>query len=128
MRADKTDLGVGLLRLDGFGNLAIVFQRRRAGVDDDVVEIFRDGEAFGHVNVVRRTIKEFGIGRERGGLREPGGIPIAGDFAPRLVTRAGAAVKAVETRGREVKSLAHRKANNRINGSEKTKIKTAMMR
>ena len=38
-------------------------------------------------------------GHERGGLREPGGIPIARDFAPRLIARAGAAVKAVETGG-----------------------------
>ena len=47
-------------------------------------------------------------GHERGGLREPGRIPEAGDFAPRLVTRAGAAVKAVET-GWGEKKCAHRK-------------------
>ena len=47
------------------------------------------------------------IGRERRGLREPGRIPIAGDFAPRLVTRAGAAVKAVKLRRGKIKCSAH---------------------
>ena len=46
VRADEADFRVGLLRLDGLGHLAIVFQRRRGGVDDDVIEILRDGEAF----------------------------------------------------------------------------------
>ncbi len=58
VRADETDFRVRLLRLDGFGDLAIVFQRRRGGVDDDVVEILRDGEALGQVNVVRRAVEQ----------------------------------------------------------------------
>src|SRR5450432_593808 len=95
---DKTDFRVGLLRFDRLGHLAIVFQRRRGGVDDDVIEIFRDGETLGEVNVVRRAVEQFGIRRERGGLREPRRIPIAGDFAPRLITRACAAVKTVVRR------------------------------
>ena len=44
----------------------------------------------------------FAVGHQRGGLRQPGRIPEAGDLAPRLVARAGAAVEAVEAgRGEE---------------------------
>src|SRR6266550_4131152 len=50
---------------------------------------FCDGEAFFQINTVRRAVEQFGIRRERGGLREPRRIPIAGDFAPRLITRTG---------------------------------------
>ena len=98
MRADEADFRVGLLRLDGLGDLAIIFQRRRGGVDDDVIEIYRDGETFREVNIVRRAVEQPGIWRERGWLREPRRIPIAGHFAPRLIPRAGAAVKAVKAR------------------------------
>jgi len=65
-----------------------------------VIKIFRDLEALGDVDVVRRAIEELGAGNERGGLGEPGGIPIAGDFAPSLVARAGAAVETIKTRWR----------------------------
>ena len=98
MRTDETDLRVRLLRLDGLGHLAVVFQRRRGGVDDDVIEILRDGEGFRHADVVRRAVEQLGVWHERGGLREPGRIPIAGDFAPRLIPRARAAVETVERR------------------------------
>jgi hypothetical protein len=101
VRADETDFRVRLLRLDRLGDLAIVFQRRRGGVDDDVIKILCDGEAFFQINVVRRAIQQFGIRHERGRLREPGRIPIAGDFAARLITRARAAVKTVERRRKE---------------------------
>jgi len=107
VRADKTDLRVGLLRLDGFGHFAIVFQRRRGRIDDDVIEILRDGEAFFQINVVRRAIQKFGIRHERGGLREPRRIPIAGDFAARLITRTRAAVKPIKRRRREEQGFAH---------------------
>ena len=61
-----------------------------------MIKILRDGKALGDVHIVRRTIEQARIGRERGGLREPGGIPIAGDFAPRLITRTGTAVETVK--------------------------------
>ena len=71
VRADEADFGARLLRLDGLGHFAVVFQRRRGGVDDDVVEIFGDGEAFREVNAVRRAVEQARIGRERGGLGQP---------------------------------------------------------
>ena len=37
VRADEADLGLGPVLLDGFGDFAVVLQRGRAGVDDDVV-------------------------------------------------------------------------------------------
>jgi len=98
VRADEADLGAGLLLLDGLGHLAIVLQRRRGGVDDDVVVILGDGQALRHTDVQRGAVQQARIGRERGGLRQPSGIPIAGDFAARLITRARAAVKTVKTR------------------------------
>ena len=106
VRADEANLGGGPLLLDGLGDLAVVLQRGRGGVDDDVVEVLRDGEALGHVNVVRRAVEEPAAGHERGGLREPGGIPVAGDFARGLVAGTGAAVKAVEG-GRGEEECAH---------------------
>ena len=96
------------LVLDGFGHLAIVLQRRRAGVDDDVIKVLCDGEALGDINVVRWAIEEARVGREGGGLREPGRKPIASDFAPRLIARPRSAIEAVETRWGEVKGLAHK--------------------
>ena len=39
MRADETDLRFGPVLFDRFGDFAIVFQRRRGGVDDDVIVI-----------------------------------------------------------------------------------------
>jgi len=71
-------------------------------VDDDVVKVFGDAETFRQADRVRRAVEQPGVGHERGGLREPRGIPVAGDFAPVLVTRAGAAVEAfVCRRGKE---------------------------
>src|SRR5439155_23625033 len=96
--ADEADLCIRTVLLDGLGNFAVVLQRRRAGVNDDVVVTFRLVEALFDVDVVRRAVEQFGVRHERGRLREPGGIPEAGDFAPRLVTGAGAAVETVEGR------------------------------
>src|SRR5277367_1792255 len=97
MRADETDFRVGLLRFNRLGHLAIVAQRRRAGVDDDVIVFLRDAQAFVLLDAVRRTVEQFAARHERGGLREPGRIPIAGDFALRLVARTSAAVITVKT-------------------------------
>ena len=58
MRADETDFGVRPLRLDGLGHFAIVLQRRRGGVDDDVVEILRNGEAFREINIMGRAVQQ----------------------------------------------------------------------
>jgi hypothetical protein len=81
MSADESNFRARLLILDGFGHLAIVLQRRRGGVDDDVIVILRDLEALLDTDVVRRAIEQFCAGDERSGLREPGGIPIARDLA-----------------------------------------------
>ena len=97
MRSDKADFGVGPILFDGFGDLAIVFQGGGAGVDDDVVVVLRVLEAVLDVDVMGRTVEQPGVGDERGGLGEPGWIPEAGDFAPGLVARTRAAVKAIET-------------------------------
>jgi hypothetical protein len=96
MGADEADLGGGFLLLDGLGDLAIVFQRRGGGVDDDVIELARLFQALLDADVVRRAIEQLAVGHQRGRLGQPGGIPKRGDFAPRLVTRAGAAVKPVK--------------------------------
>ena len=64
-------------------------------------------EALVHADVVRRAVEQLASGHQRGGLRQPGGIPEAGDFAPRLVARAGAAVEAVKGRRREEKRVVH---------------------
>jgi len=63
VRADKADLGRGSLGLDGLGHLAIVFQRRRGGVDDDVIEFLGNGERFHHADVVcgQSSSREFGV-------------------------------------------------------------------
>ena len=102
VRADKTDFRFGPILFDGFGDFAVVFQRGRGGVDDDMVVSPGFFETFFDVNVVRRAIHQFRPGHQSGGLGEPGGIPKAGHFAPGLITRARPAVEAVE-RGRTEK-------------------------
>ena len=98
MRADKTDLCRWPLGFDRLGHFAVVFHRRRGGIDDDVVEIFRNAEAFLDTDVMRRAIKELCARHQRGRLRQPSRVPKAGDFAAGLVAGPGAAIKAVETR------------------------------
>ena len=107
VRADETDLRIRTLRLDGLGDLAVILQRGRAGVDDDVIVVLRDVEAFILADVVRRTIEELRAGDQGGGLREPGRIPIRSNFAPRLVARTGTTIKAIERGRRKEQSLAH---------------------
>ena len=58
-----------------------------------MIKILRDAQAFFDADIVRRAVQQARIRRERGGLREPGRIPITGDLAPRLITRARAAIK-----------------------------------
>ena len=64
-----------------------------------MIVILRLGQACLDVDVVRRAIEQLAARHQRGGLREPGGIPIGRDFAPRLIARAGAAIKAIKTGG-----------------------------
>ena len=99
MSANEADLRFGALRLDRFGDFAVVLQRRRGRVDDDVVKAFGPFETLFDVDVVRRAIEQRAVGRERGWLREPCRIPIRRHFATRLVTRTGAAIKSIKTRG-----------------------------
>ena len=54
---------------------------------------------MGEVDVVGGAIEQPGIGRERGGLGEPGGVPVTRHFAARLVARTCAAIKPIKTRG-----------------------------
>src|SRR5208282_4362152 len=119
MRADEADSGLGSGLLDGFGDLAVVLQRRRAGVDNDMVVALGLFEALVDLNVMRGAIQELRIGHQRGWLREPSGVPEAGDLAPRLVARAGAAVEAVERRGGEEKGL-HSVQNCCVSGAAKS--------
>src|SRR5207247_2020387 len=96
VRADKTDLCAGFLSLDRFGDFAIILQRWGGGVDDDVIVLFCDAECLCHPDIVRWAIKQTRTGHQRGWLGQPRWIPIARNLAPRLITRAGAAVKSVE--------------------------------
>ena len=58
MGADEADDGLGPVPLDGFSDLAIVLQRRRAGMDDDVVVIPGLCEAPLDINVERRAVQQ----------------------------------------------------------------------
>ena len=107
VRANEADFGFGLLLLDGLGHLAIVFERGRGRVDNDVIEILCLGQTLGHTDVVGRAVHQLGIGRQRGGLRQPRREPIAGDLAAGLVTRTSTTVKAFVARGRKIKCSAH---------------------
>src|SRR5690349_4287285 len=80
--------------------------------------------------MVRRAIEQQGIRRERGWLRQPRGIPIAGDLAPRLVTRAGAAVKTIKARWGQIECFAHFnfRTNEKIEASRKSKVKAATIK
>ena len=53
-------------------------------------------KALFDIDVMRRAIHQFRVRHQRGWLGQPGRIPKAGDFAPRLVARTGAAIEAVE--------------------------------
>ena len=68
-------------------------------MDDDVVEIPGLGQAALEVDFMRRTIQQLAAGHERGGLGQPGRVPIAGDLALGLVARAGAAVRGARPPG-----------------------------
>ena len=63
-----------------------------------VVELLGFGQALLDADVVGRAIEQFAVRRQRGGLGQPGRVPKRRDFAPRLITRAGAAIKTVKTR------------------------------
>ena len=97
MGADETDPSVGSVLFYGLGDLAVVAQRRCAGVNDDVVVVLGNAEALVLANVMRGAVEKPRVGSKRGGLRQPGWVPETGDFTPGLVTRAGAAVKTVKT-------------------------------
>ena len=105
MRAEEADDSLGPVLLDGLGDLAIVLQRRGAGINDDVVVTFGLLKAPFDVDVVRRAVHQLRVRHQRRRLRQPSRIPEAGDFAPRLVTRARAAIEAVKAGGREEESL-----------------------
>src|SRR3954468_9835935 len=96
MRADETNGRVRLLGFDGLGHFGVVLQRRRRGVNDDVIVALRLGETCLDVDIVRRAIHQLAIGNERSGLREPGRVPEGADFALGLVTSASATVESVK--------------------------------
>jgi hypothetical protein len=56
-------------------------------------------EASLHLEVVGRAVEQLAIVDEAGGLAQPGGIPEAGDFAPRPATGASTAIETVKGRG-----------------------------
>ena len=84
-------------------------------MNDDVMVFPGFSEALLDADVVGRAIQQPGIGRERGWLGQPGGIPKAGHLAPRLVARAGTAVEALE-RGRVQEKSLHLRAKASVLG------------
>ena len=76
-------------------------------MDDDVIVAFGLFQALFDADIVRRAIEQFGIGHQCGRLRQPCRIPIAGDLAPRLVTRARPAIEAIERRWTKEECFAH---------------------
>src|SRR5689334_10195671 len=105
MSADKTDGGVRALGFNSLSDFAVVLQRRRGGMDDDVIVVFGLGKTGLDVDIVGRAIHQLAVWNERGGLREPGWIPKGADLALGLVTGASAAVKTIKGRWAEKKSL-----------------------
>src|SRR5258706_3039129 len=96
MGADEADFGFRPVLFDGFRDFAIVFERRRRGVDDDVIVTFGLIEAFFDINPVRWAVHELRVGNQGGGLCQPGGIPITGYLTTGLIARTGAAIKTIE--------------------------------
>ena len=104
--ADQADLELrigGFQRLDAFH---VGGEGRDGGVDDDEIEILGLRHDLGEAGLVRRGVDQLGILDQSGGLGQPGRIPEGGDFTPRLIARAGAAVKSVKGR-RLQKESAH---------------------
>ena len=99
VRPDKSDLDIGVLRLELAGALHVVGEAGRTGVHHDEFVIFGDFENVVLCLTVRRGVNELAARNERGGLREPGRKPVRGNFSLGLVARTGAAIKSVE-RGR----------------------------
>ena len=76
-------------------------------MNDDMIVTPGVVQALFDIDRVRRAIHQPGFGHERGGLRQPGGIPKAGYFASRLITGSGASVETIKAgRGKE-KCFAH---------------------
>ena len=98
MRADHTDEELGIFFLQRLGNLAVVLERRRAGVKHGKLEVAGHRHHFFHGLAVGGGINQFAVRDHRGRLRQPRGIPERADFAAGLIARAGATVKAVERR------------------------------
>src|SRR3954451_642516 len=98
MSADEADDRVRTILFYRFSDLAIVFERGRRCVNDDVIVILRFLQALLDLDVMRRAIHQPGARHERRWLGKPRGIPIAGDLTPRLVARTGAAIKTIEAR------------------------------
>jgi hypothetical protein len=73
----------------------------------DEVAIRRFGRDVLECEPVGGRIDEFGVGKERGRLREPGRVPEGLDLAARLIARACSAVETVERRGLQKKRPHH---------------------
>ncbi len=105
--ADKSDLRLRAGGFDRLGHPAVVAQRGGRGVDDDVMVRAGLLKAFRDADPVRRTVQQPGLRHQRGRLRQPGGVPVAGDLASGLVARAGSSVEAVKAGRREEEGSAH---------------------
>jgi hypothetical protein len=98
MRTDKAHQRRGLARFERADKTHVVTQRGRASVDDD--EIVRKGgsEHVLEAHAVRWRIDQPAVRNKCRGLSQPRRVPERFDLAPRLVARAGPAVKASEGR------------------------------
>ena len=65
-------------------------------MNDDMVIVFRLLQTRTDADIVRGTIQESCARDHCGRLRQPCGIPVAGDFAAGLITRPCAAVESIE--------------------------------
>ena len=91
--ADEAGLEARIGFLEGLEDLDVVRKRGRRGVQHGEIVFADAGENVAHAHAVRGRVDQLGIRHHGGHLGEPCRIPERADFAPRLVTRTGAAVE-----------------------------------
>ena len=99
VRPNESDLRVRALSLDGLGHLAVVLQRRRGRIDDDVAEVLGDAQGLLHADVMGRTVEQSGIRHQGGRLGQPSWVPEGSHLTACLIAGTGAAIEAIK-RGR----------------------------
>ena len=96
--ADEADHGVRLGVLQRLRGADVGAERRRAGVDDDVVVVAGDLHHVLDGQVLGRRVEQPRARQHAGRVREPGRVPERPDLALRLVARAGSPVEVVVRR------------------------------